>query len=445
MPRPKKDNRDKKVEVRFKEKREGKVPQRLLGAKDILASDYKYWQAAVNKIVEMAGLYGFGRTEAPVMESAALYKKSLRNFRKEIYSWNISKTDKVSLRPDLTTGLARVFLENLTPENLQPVKMFSLGPVFRQETKVQTGNYRQFNQFALEIFNENRATAEVLLIFLAYNIFKELQLDVRVEINSVGNVECQKEFLNKLNKFYKDKAHRAKLCPDCKKAIQKNVLDLFKCEHPSCQEIRREAPQITSFLSEESNAYFTKILEYLDELNVNYNFNPFLVDELNYYTETVFEIWPLNEKGELDGKMALGRGGRYNNLLEQMGGRDIPAAGFAAGLERLVLKLKEKNLLFKKDDDIVFIAQSSDQARIRAMALFDELYKSGYKVRQAFTVDSLKDQLEEAKNVKAKIVLMLGKKEVSSETILYRDVELGVQEVITQKDLKEKLNKRFKN
>ena len=441
MSRPKKFIKRPAVVKTIETSRRKDAVSRILGTKDINFSDYKYWNSVINKVSEAANLYGFNRAETPIVESFSLFKKSPR--LKDIYYYQIGKTDKVALRPDLTHGLARFYLEQDLGITSQPVKIFTIGPVFRHEARVQTGCYRQFNQFVLELFDEPKPVGEALLIDIIYSIFKELQINVQVQINSIGSFECQKEFLNKFAKFYKDRSKKIKLCPECKKNLLKNPILLLDCTEPSCVEVRKEAPPITNFLSDDSNNYFTRVLEYLDELNINYNFNPYLIKGLNYYAETIFEIWPVNDQGELDGKLSLGRGGRYNHFVEQLGGRPTPLVGFAGGLERTVAKIKEKNLIFKKEENIIFLAQVSDQARIRGMALFGELYKLGFCVRQAFSVDNLREQLEEAKRLNAKIILILGKKEISSETILYRDVELGVQEVITQKDLKERLQKRF--
>jgi len=442
MARPKKNSSKKSIYNKAPEIRGRKeIITRLMGAKDTISSDYKYWSSLTNKIIEAANIYGFSRLETPIIENLSLYRKSPKF--EELYFFGVGRGDKMALRPDLTHGMARAYLEQEMENLPQPVKAFSIGSVFRQEARLQTGCYRQFHQFSFEVFGEPKPIGEAMLMAIVYNLFRELQINVQVQINSVGNFECQKEYLNKLIKFYREKVKKTKMCPNCKKNFAKNPLSLLSCEDPVCQEVRKEAPQITSFLSEESNNYFTRVLEYLDELDINYNFDPYLVKGLNYYTETIFEVWPLNDNNEIDGKLALGRGGRYNNLIEQLGGKATPALGFTGGIERTVAKLKEKNLLFKKDDNIIFIAQVSDQARLRAFALFSELHKAGFKVRQAFTTDDLKEQLEEAKRLDAKIILILGKKEVSNETILFRDVEVGVQEVITQKDLRERLHKKF--
>ncbi len=441
MPRMKKGTK-KPVAARPGDSVRSKKEQvsRLLGTKDVSSQDYKYWNSLTNKLTEIANIYGFNRWETPILESVSLYKKYPKT--EEMYNFATGRGDKIALRPDLTHGLIRSYLEQENINN-QPFKAFAFGPVFRQEQKFQTGSYRQFTQFNFEIFDEAKPIAEAFLIAIVYNLFKELQINVQIQINSVGTLECQKEYLNKLSKYYKEASRKKKFCPECKKNMLKNPIALLLCEEPACREARAEAPQIASFLSEESNNFFTRVLEYLDELGVNYSFDPFLIKRANYYTDTIFEVWPVNDNNEIEGKLSLGRGGRYNNLIEQLGGISIPAIGFSGGLERTIMKLKEKDLIFKKDDNIIFIAQVSDTARLRAMSLFGELYHAGYKVRQSFTTDDLREQLEEAKRVDAKIILILGKKEVSTETILFRDVEMGVQEVITQKGLQDRLHKRF--
>ena len=413
---------------------------RVLGTKDVSSADYKYWNSLLNKIMETVSLYGFNRVETPVIENFSLFKKYPRPT--EIYNFAPNRTDRLALRPDLTHGLARFYLEQGLEPN-RPVKLFSYGPVFRQENQMRTGSYRQFTQFAFEVFGEAKPIGEALLIAVIYNFFKELQIDVQIQINSLGSFDCQKEFYNKLSKYYKERSRKFKFCPECRKNLLNHPLRLLDCEEPACVEARKEAPQISNFLSEESNQFFTRVLEYLDELGVNYNFNPWLVKRLNYYTETIFEVWPTGTETKNSGRLSLGRGGRYNSLLEQLGGGAVPAFGFAGGFERAILKLKEKNLPFKKDDNIVFVAQVSDTARLRAISLFAELNYAGFKVRQSFTTDDLREQLEEAKRLEAAVILILGKKEAVNETILFRDVEQGVQEVIAQKDLKDRLKKKF--
>jgi len=444
MPKPKKFSAPKKVAVEKKESH-GRHFTRLLGMRDISFAEHKYYQAVFNKVSEAANLYGFSRMETPILENFNLFKKVMKNDDlNEVYSLAVDKTEKAGLRPNLLHGIIRSYIEQGFEEVPKPIKIFSSGPVFRQE-KPQSGHYRQFNQFCFSMFGEDKPMAEAFMILMIYNIFRELQIDVRIEINTLGSLDCQKEYLSKFVKFYKERAKKAKICSECRKNITKNPLLLLECEDKNCAELRREAPSIANYLSDESNKHFTRVLEYLDELNVNYNFNPNLVKWLNYYNETIFEVWPLDENGAIEGNLALGRGGRHVNLVEQLGGKEISLVSFSGGLERVIAKIKEKNLPFKQEEDLIFLAQLGDQAKIRGLSIFDELHKAGFNIRQSFTLDSLKSQLEEAKNLKARIILILGKKEVSNETILFRDNEMGVQEVIAQKDLREILDKNIKN
>jgi histidyl-tRNA synthetase len=418
---------------------------RLLGMKDLMAADSRYLQAILAKVYDTAALYGFQKIEVPVMENFGLYRKIMKApSLSELYVIPVGKSDRITLRPNLVYSLARVYIEHNLEEQPKPVKLFSAGPVFRQE-KVQSGHYRQFSQFTFSIFGEDKPIAEALMILVIYNIFKELQIDVQIQINSLGDADCQKEYLAKLVKFFKEKNHRNALCPECRKNFMKTPFALLECQKTECREALKEAPQITDYLSEASNKHFTRVLEYLDELNVNYNFNPAMVRGGNYYQETVFEVWPVSANGEVESHFSLGRGGRNVNIVEPLGGRPASVVSFAGGLERTLIKLKEGSPLFKQEENIIFLAQLGEQAKIKGLILFEELHRAGFNVRQAFTLDDLKGQLEEAKNLKAKAILILGKKEVMNNTILFRDVDQGVQEVVVQKDLKETLDKYLKN
>jgi len=222
-------------------------------------------------------------------------------------------------------------------------------------------------------------------------------------------------------------------------------LRLLDCKENKCVEMREDAPQIVDYLCDECREHFIKVLEYLDELDIPYNLNPYLVRGLDYYNRTVFEIWPL-EGGEksVNSQLALGGGGRYDGLVEFMGGRPTPASGFALGIERTILKIKENNIPIKEDKkDLIFIAQLGEQARRKALFLFEELRRAGLQVRQAFTRDSLKAQLEEANRMGTKISLILGQKEIIDGTILFRDMESGIQEVVDYKKVNAEIEKRL--
>ncbi len=443
MPRRKKTQPE--TTVKKIERKSEKITPRLLGMKDVVGSEQVCHDYVIAKALTLAKLYSFTAIKTPIVESFDLYKKSTRhNSDKEFYFVEAEKSEKVVLRPELTQGVVRAYLENNLGESGLPARLFSLGSIFRHE-KLQSGRYRESTQFNLEIIGEKKAMAEAILITIAHNFFEELQISAQVQINSIGSAECRREYSNKLTAFYKERGRRSKLCNNCKNNLGKNSLSLLDCKEEACIKLREEAPQIADFLSDESREHFTRTLEFLDELNINYNFNPYLVRGLNYYNDTVFEFWPINEDGSVLGKMALGGGGRYDALVENMGGPSTPAVGLALGIERAVSRLKDKHLLSNPiEEDIVFIAQLGDQAKLRALQLFQDLRRAGFNVRQSFASDSLKIQLEEALAMKAKTCLILGKKEIMDGTILMRDMDSSAQEVVVYKKIKERLAKKDK-
>ena len=220
---------------------------------------------------------------------------------------------------------------------------------------------------------------------------------------------------------------------------------MLDCKEDACVKLREEAPQIADYLSENSREHFTKTLEFLDELNISYNFSPYLVRGPAYYNDTVFEFWPINDDGSLLGKAALGGGGRYDSLVESLGGVSTPAIGLAIGIERALARVKDRQLLInKQEEDIVFIAQLGDQAKLKSLQLFDDLRGAGFNVRQSFASDSLKVQIEGATTMRAKTCLILGKKEIMDGTILMRDMDSGAQETVVYKKIKERLLKKDK-
>lgn len=427
------------------EKKSAKATPRLLGLKDYLGTDFLSWDLAVSKAWELARIFGFSPLRTPIIEDFNLYKKSTRkNSDKEFYFVEFERGEKAVLRPELTQGIVRSYIENKMDELTQPRCLFSIGPVFRQE-KMASGRFRESTQFDLEIIGERKPMAEAVLINTAYRFFKELQINVQVQINSLGSAESRKEYNNKLASFYKERGRRSKLCNHCKKNLLKNPLALLDCREDLCVKIREGAPQIADYLAAPSREYFSKVLEYLDELGIPYNFNSYLVRGLNYYNDTVFEFWPVNDDGAVNNKLALAGGGRSDTLVESLGGKSISSVGIAIGLERVMMKLKEKNsfVSYADEEELIYIAQIGEQAKTKALLLFEDLRALGFNVRQSFSVDSLRTQIEEANSLKAKITLVLGKKEVMDETILMRDMESGVQEIVAQKKIKEKLDKKI--
>lgn len=424
-------------------KKNDKLPARLLGMKDFSYFEQMCFDFAISRANHLASVYGFKSIKTPIIESFDLYKKTLRRENeKEIYSVDGEKGEKAVLRPEITQGIIRAYLENNQEIENKIARLYSIGSVFRRE-KLQSGCYRESTQFNLEVIGTRKPMVEALLIALASNFFSDMQVEVQLQINSIGDATCRKEYCSKLASFYKERGKKSKLCAACKNSLPKSCLSLLDCKQESCQKLREEAPQIADFLSDESRDYLTKTLEILDELKINYNFNPYLVRGLNYYNDIVFEFWPVNKDGSV-GNLALAGGGRYDGLIENLGGPSLAAAGLAIGLERTVVKVRDKAALTNaEENDIVFIAQLGDQAKLKALQLSNELLAVGYNVRQSIIADSLKEQLEEAAKIKARICLILGKKEIMDGTILMRDIDSGAQETVVFKKIKERLAKKM--
>lgn len=446
MPKTsKKTTASKKIastDVKKAEKRSTKLPNRVAGVKDFFGLEGDVFSLITATATKFASLYSFKEIRVPVLESFELYKKASRKANdKDFYFIDGDKGEKQVLRPELTQGMIRAYLENSGPDIAIGARLFSMGPVFRKD-KPQGGHYREFMQADYEVIGDKKALTEAILIAGTINFFKELGIKVQVQINSLGDAACRKEYSSKLSAFFKERGKKSKLCHGCKTALLKNPISLLDCKDDSCVKLREEAPQIADFLSTESRDHFTKTLEFLDELEVEYNFSPYLVRNLNYYNDTVFEIFQVNDEGEIVGKNALAAGGRYDNMIEGFGGASIPAVGLAIGLERTASRIKDKaSLINVGNDDIIFIAQLGDQAKVKSLELFEELRFSGFNVRQSLSSDSLKQQLEEATAISAKTCLILGKKEIMDGTVLMRDLDSGAQETVIYKKVKDRLEK----
>ena len=437
-PKDKKDQIIEKIKPKY---------TRIRGMKDILFDEYRYFDLVSKKAADIANSYGFKRLELPILEKAEIYEKVSGKgsdiVTKELYNFVDRGGEKVAMRPEATPGVVRAYIEHGLFNQPQPIKTYWSGPLFRYD-RPQSGRYRQHNQFNLDIFGEENPIADVLLILISHIFFKELQLNVEMQINSIGCLECRKEYVLKLQEYYKSRPQKSKLCNDCKKRITKNPLRVLDCKEQSCIDSLAEAPQIVDSLDEECRAHFVKVLEYLDELDIPYNLNPYLVRGLDYYTKTVFEVWAVSDGNNESRQSSLGGGGRYDNLVEHMGGRPAAACGFGIGIERVILKIKENNIILKPESEkAVFLAQIGEQARRKAFVLFENLRKAEFNISQAFTRDALRAQLEEANRVGAKYTLILGQKEVADNTILIRDMDSGVQEVIDFKKVIPELEKRL--
>jgi histidyl-tRNA synthetase len=436
-----------KTEQSPKEKK-SKAPrsfQTLRGMKDILTSENKYWEYIKNKAQNFALNYGYELIETPILEETALFKRAVGDetdiVSKEMFSFIDQGGENVCLRPEGTASIVRAYVQHGMVNMPQPVKFFYFGPMFRYD-RPQAGRLRMFRQIGLEAIGEESPITDAEIIFFVYNFLKDLGLKINIEINSIGCPKCRESYKTKLVNYYRDR--KSGLCEDCQKRLAKNPLRLLDCKEEKCQEYKEDAPQIVDWLCDECKNHFVGVLEYLDESGVTYNLNPRLVRGLDYYTKTVFEFFPENFGEEEKRQDALGGGGRYDGLVEYLGGRPTPACGVALGLERIILKMKESNIeipALRKPD--IFLAQLGEQARKKSFILIEELRKSGFYVIHSFSKKGLKKQLELANRDGVKYTLILGQKEVIDGTIIVREMEGGAQEIVdfnkTVQEMKKKI------
>ncbi len=418
--------------------------QLVKGMKDILPDEQQYWQWLRDSVDLFAKNYGYGRLDTPVLEFTSLFKRSVGEdtdiVSKEMYSFVTEGGDKLSLRPESTAGAARAYIEHGMVNQPQPVKLYYIGQQFRHD-KPQAGRYRQFWQFGFESIGEIDPVIDAQLITISHNFLKNLGLDIEIQINSIGDENCRPQYIKALKAHYQN--HRKELCSDCQDRLNKNTLRLLDCKNTRCQELANDAPQMVDYLCESCKEHFMGVLEYLDELDITYSLNAKIVRGLDYYTKTAWEIIETSEAGKLQ---ALGGGGRYDSLIDNLGGRPTPAVGFAIGMERVILKLQEKKILPPVAKSLeVFVAQLGVEARKKALSLFEDLRQDGFQVAEAMSKKGLKDQLELANKKGVKYVVILGQKEISDGTVLIRDMESGVQEVVDFRKIKTELRKRLES
>jgi histidyl-tRNA synthetase len=356
-----------------------------------------------------------------------------------MYTFEDKDGSNVCLRPEMTAGVARSYLQNGLVSESQPVKMWYLDAMFRHD-RPQAGRYRQFHQFGLETIGSEDPVMDAEIISAAYNFYRDLGIQTMVHINSIGTLEDRERYLIELTGYLRSK--KSFLSEASQERLKKNPLRILDSKEEQDQPIIEEAPQILDWLSEESKKHFMTVLEYLDELSIPYMLQPSLVRGLDYYSDTVFEFY--EEGGEHATQGALGGGGRYNGLLEELGGEPTPACGFAAGVERVVLALKEQEQADggRKDAEprsSIFFAHLGAQAKRRALALIETLRREGIIVIHSLGKKALKAQLEIANKNNVTHTVILGQKELQDDTVIIRDMESGIQETVDQKKLGKEL------
>lgn len=423
--------------------------QVVRGMRDLLPTDQTYWRQA-NAIAEkLAGDYGFERIDTPIVEDTSLFVRGVGRatdiVEKELYSWETAGGESLSLRPEGTASVVRSYIQHGMLNLPQPVRLWYTGPMFRHD-RPQSGRFRQFYQAGYEVIGDADPVIDAQLIILGWNFLKGLGIETTVRINSLGTPECRTNYKNALVAYFRSK--KAKLSEEDKKRLLKNPLRLLDSKDPVILELKAEAPQIVDWLDEESKSHFMRVLEFLDEVGVPYQLDPYLVRGLDYYTKTVFEWYANSDDQELS-QSALGGGGRYDGLVESLGGRAAtPAAGMSLGLDRIVSRLKEKNPPpqdHRMPQVAVFLAQLGEMGRKRALALYEEFREAGIPVGEAFSKANIKAQMEIANKRGAKWAIVIGQKEVLDGTVQIRDMDAGSQEIVDVKKAVHEIKKKLAN
>ncbi len=413
---------------------------------DILPEDQRYFQKIYNVCETLINFYGFKRIDTPILEDAALYEKgtglTTDIVQKQMFTLRTRGGDYLTLRPEFTPAIIRAYLEHGMQALPQPMKLYSTGPVFRYEHP-QVGRYRQFHQFNLEVIGDGDPVIDAQIIQIFYNILTELKFKkLIIEVNSIGDSQCRPYYKKLLVNYFRSKD--SALCADCRRRMKENPLRALDCKEEKCQREVRQAPQIIDHLCEECHRHFKGVLEFLDEIELPYRLNPYLVRGLDYYTKTVFEIFEDTEEGRKMGSLVAG--GRYDALVKLIGGEDTKAVGGAMGIERVIALIKDKGVSVQKfiGHPPIFLAQLGNIAKRKSLKLLEDFRRVKIQTAESLGRDSLKAQLKMADKLGVKYTLLLGQKEALEGTIIIRNMETGQQETVKLEKVVREMQKRIK-
>ncbi len=401
--------------------------QRVRGMQDILPTDQATWQfiaATFTQICESAGL---SRISTPILEEAQLFIRGVGEATEVVHKEMYTLTDRgdtvLALKPETTAGVVRSYLENGMGSWPKPVSLYYIEPHFRYD-RPQAGRYRQHYQCGVEIFGLSQAAADVHVIALAHRLFVRLGIKTELQINSIGSLESRKKYEQALQEYFAP--HEQHMTELNKKQLQANPLRLLDSKEPKLQDLMVTAPQILDFLDEPSQQHFAEVLEALDELGISYDINPRLVRGLDYYNQTVFEF-----KGTQEGSQdSIGGGGRYDGLVEQLGGPATPAVGFGLGLERIKLELERAGHSVEAARPDVYVVCLGAIAQKAGAVLAEQLLDTGLNVRIDLASKTLKDQLARAAKAQARTALILGEREIQAKQAILKNLDTSDQKSV---------------
>ncbi len=404
--------------------------KKIKGTEDILPRQSYKWQFIEKVMSEEAKVYGFKEIRTPVFEQTELFRRGVGEgtdvVQKEMYTFETKGGESLTLRPEGTAGAARALLEhNLINDGL-PIKAYYFTTCYRYE-KPQAGRQREFHQFGLEVYGAQDALSDAELICAANSIFERLQLrNIRLEINSIGCPECRKNYHKALKEYFE--GYRETLCGTCLTRLEKNPMRILDCKSPVCKEIAANAPKILNYLCDDCKEHFDKVQKYLTAADITFTVNPSIVRGLDYYTNTVFEFIA----DGIGAQSTVCGGGRYNGLIEELGGNPLPSLGFAIGLERLLMVMDAQNIeIAAPESPALYIAALGDAAQQEAFVMAKTLRESGLEAQFDIVGRGLKAQMKYADKIGAKFTLVLGDNEISEKKAKLKNMTTSEQREIS--------------
>ncbi|MFA5629436.1 MAG: histidine--tRNA ligase [Dehalococcoidales bacterium] len=397
------------------------------GTADILPAEQAYRRYIEQKASLICGLYGYERIDTPTFENTKLFTRSIGDgtdiVEKEMYSFQDKGGNDITLRPEGTASVCRAYIEHGMANLPQPVKLFYLTSIYRYE-RPQAGRLREFHQFGYEAIGDADPVIDAEVIEMAWRFYESLGLKkLSLIVNSIGCSECRPNYLQKLRDYYDNCGEQ--LCKDCQTRRERNTLRLLDCKQPGCQKLIDNAPKSADYLCDSCAEHFNLLKKYLDDIGLPYSISHRLVRGLDYYTRTVFEIQPETEGAQ----NTLGGGGRYDNLIAELGGKPTAAIGFAAGIERIILNLKREDVQIPViSKPAVFLANMGENAKLAAVKLASDLRHAGIGIIQSTGTKSLKAQLRQANNLNMRFAIIIGDEEVASQTVVLKDMAAAGQE-----------------
>ena len=399
------------------------------GTQDMLPEEQPYWDYVRETATHLCRTFGYSRIDTPVFEEAALFVHGVGEVtdivQKEMYVFQDRGSQELALRPEGTAPVCRAYLQHGMHVLPQPVRLWYWCPIFRYD-RPQAGRNRQHTQFGAEAIGEADASVDAEVIELLWRLYEELGLrGLTLHLNSIGDPQCRPAYLQAVRDHYRDKLHQ--LCNDCQGRYERNPLRLLDCKQERCQPVIAGAPPFSDYLCQDCADHFSRLRSYLNDLAIPYLLNPRLVRGLDYYTRTVFEIQPQDEGAQ----STVGGGGRYDGLIQELGGKPTPGIGFATGIERIIINLKRQEIAVPDwQRPQVYVAFQVAAARGQAFRLASELRRQGIAAVVAVGQRSLKAQMRQADALGAAYAAIIGQRELKDGTVAVRRLADGQQETV---------------